>query len=64
MDDSNYENSKCFNEHCAGCKYYSSITSATYYCTYLLQTDRRRPRPPGKGCTVRVEKNRRAEDGK
>lgn len=49
----------CFDKHCDGCKYYSKITGAIYYCTYLMQTDRRRPCPPGKGCTVKIPKKRR-----
>lgn len=57
----NKEDGGCFNKDCAGCKYYSSITKAVYYCTYFLETGRRRPCPPGKGCTVKIPKKRRSK---
>lgn len=44
------------DKHCIGCKYYTGITSYMYCCTYFDQEDKRRPCPPGKGCTVRKEK--------
>lgn len=37
---------------CKGC-IYSFVNNCGTYCQYILITDRRRPCPPGKGCTVR-----------
>lgn len=48
----------CINKHCRGCKYYNQITEAVFYCSYLFQTNKRRPCPPGKGCTVREERRK------
>ncbi len=54
---------KIVDEHCLGCKYYRQIYECLYYCAYLIQTDKRRPCPPGKDCTVkekrRVQENER-----
>lgn len=38
------------NEACLGCIYFAETTLT---CDYILMTDKRRPCPPGKGCTVR-----------
>lgn len=44
------------NQYCAGCIYYGT---STLTCDYILLEDRRRPCPPGKGCTVKRTKRRR-----
>ena len=37
------------------CHYYKTFTTGGMRCcTYLLKTDKRRPCPPGEGCTVKV----------
>ena len=41
------------DKHCRGCKYYIKIHEGVFYCSYLFQEDKRRPCPPGKGCTVK-----------
>lgn len=40
------------DEHCVGCYYYRG--EAALFCCYLLVTDKKRPCPPGKDCTVRI----------
>lgn len=40
--------------HCLGCKYYCNIYENVYYCSYMFREDKRRPCPPGKDCTVKV----------
>lgn len=39
---------------CKGCVYATSYAYEAYFCEYLLQTGKRRPCPPGKLCTVKV----------
>ena len=43
------------DKSCKGCVYCSSIAGDSYYliCNYFLMTDKRRPCPPGRDCTVR-----------
>ncbi len=41
--------------YCDDCIYYKAITSERF-CSYLLDTDKRRPCPPGEGCTVKVSR--------
>lgn len=38
------------NEACLGCIYFAETTLT---CDYILMTDKRRPCPPGKDCTVK-----------
>lgn len=40
---------------CKGCKYAVSEYKGSegYYCQYILMTKKRRPCPPGEGCTVK-----------
>lgn len=49
---------KIIDKHCIGCKYYAGISECIYYCSYFIKEDKRRPCPPGKGCTVRKEKGK------
>ncbi len=39
---------------CKGCVYATRYAYEAYFCEYLLQTGNRRPCPPGKDCTVKV----------
>ncbi len=48
----------CMDKHCLGCKYYRCIYEEMWYCAYLIETDKRRPCPPGKGCTVKAKKEK------
>lgn len=41
-------------EYCEGCDYYFGSCSKT--CNYIFVTGHRRPCPPGKDCTVRMER--------
>lgn len=41
---------------CEGC-FYAVLLSGAWCCDYLLMTGRRRPCPPGEGCTVRKAAN-------
>lgn len=41
------------DKYCHGCKYYRMITDDLRYCSYILDENKRRPCPPGKGCTVK-----------
>ena len=45
---------KCIDSYCNNCIYRAMVTNYMGCCTYLLRTDKRRPCPPGKGCTVKV----------
>lgn len=45
------------DKHCVGCQYYTGITEYMYYCAYFVREDKRRPCPPGKDCTVRIDKD-------
>ena len=41
-------------EHpCDGCEWFYAVYAVNRCCNYLLDTGRRRPCPPGKGCTVK-----------
>ena len=63
---------KVCDRYCRRCIYYLNFSGGLKCCNYLLMTDKRRPRDPGKGCTVRAlkerqtiknRKERRTEDG-
>lgn len=47
------------DKHCMGCKYYHNMYDGGYYCAYLFVTDKRRPCPPGKGCTVKEKRRKK-----
>lgn len=44
-------------EYCEGCAYWYCDNNVKC-CNYIFEEDRRRPCPPGKGCTVRKEKRK------
>ena len=46
-------------KYCEGCKYYHMVSSGTCkYCNYIFVEHHKRPCPPGKGCTVREEREK------
>ena len=47
------------NKNCLDCKYYQGNHLEYCTCNYLFITDKRRPCPPGAGCTVKVKRKRR-----
>ena len=47
---------KANNNWCEGCIYFRGEFEINRCCNYYLDTDKRRPCPPGEGCTVRVER--------
>lgn len=44
------------DKNCRGCVYLCTIYNDVRSCDYLLKTDKRRPCPAGKGCTVKIRK--------
>lgn len=46
---------------CEGCIYYRGEFEINRCCNYYLMTDKRRPCPPGEGCTVKIERKRYRE---
>ena len=55
---------KVYDRACSGCAYLGWIAGYIGYCSYMFKTDKRRPCPPGKGCTVKQKKGKKvAEDG-
>ena len=49
---------------CKGCIYFG-VVGDYGCCNYIFMADKRRPCPPGKGCTVKVAlKRKRKERGK
>lgn len=42
--------------YCEGCVYYKGEYEMNLCCNYMLDTGKRRPCPPGKGCTVKTRK--------
>lgn len=50
---------KVCDSYCLNCIYCLGFCDVTWCCNYYLMTDKRRPCPSGKGCTVRVERKRK-----
>lgn len=44
---------KVCDRYCAKCIYSTGCTDWGYVCNYYLETGKRRPCPPGTGCTVK-----------
>ena len=44
---------RIYTKGCPGCIYFGWVNSYMGCCNYYLMTDKRRPCPPGKGCTVK-----------
>ena len=47
---------KVYERACAGCVYFGWVGSYLGCCNYILMEGKRRPCPPGKGCTVKTKK--------
>ena len=43
-------------KYCKGCYYWGGLNGSCDCCNYIFVEGRKRPCPPGKGCTVRKEK--------
>lgn len=39
---------------CKGCVHLHYITDTMPYCSYIFDTGKKRPCPPGEGCTVKL----------
>ena len=50
---------KVSNEFCLDCIYFQGEFEINRCCMYYLTTDKRRPCPPGDGCTVKVKRSHR-----
>ena len=50
---------KLSGKNCHDCKYFYGNTDFDVCCNYIFVTGRRRPCPPGDGCTVKVKRKRR-----
>ena len=46
------------DKHCEGCVYYQGQLIKT--CNYIFEKGERRPCPPGKGCTVKLKRRKKA----
>lgn len=58
--------SRVYDRACVGCIYHGWINGYLGFCNYILMTSKRRPCPPGKGCTVKQKKKKEkkvAENG-
>ena len=49
--------------YCDGCYYQKHFTGAGPYCDYLCMVGKRRPCPPGEGCTARIDTRRAHRQG-
>lgn len=49
---------KTYTRACAGCIYFGWANSYLGCCNYIFMEDKRRPCPPGKGCTVKQKKKK------
>ena len=47
------------DKNCWNCFYWQGHSEPAMCCNYLLITDKRRPCPPGKDCTVKKPRKRR-----
>ena len=43
---------------CKGCVHWRAIASEVFCCNYVLDTEKKRPCPPGRGCTARTDRKR------
>ena len=44
--------------NCRDCVYSCKLAAGFLVCEYLLITDKIRPCPPGKGCTVKIKQKK------
>lgn len=49
--------------YCDGCFYQKHFNGSGPYCDYLCMVGKRRPCPPGEGCTARIETRRVGHTG-
>lgn len=47
------------DKHCLDCSYCKGNTEADLCCCYIFITGKRRPCPPGKGCTEKIKRKTR-----
>lgn len=47
------------DKYCYDCIYWQGHDEHCMCCHYLLVTDKRRPCPPGKDCTVKIKRKRK-----
>ena len=52
------------DEYCLDCKFFGGHSEFECCCNYLLMTNKRRPCPPGIGCTVKVKRKNKRVLGK
>ena len=52
---------KANNNYCEGCIFFRGDFEINRCCNYYIDTDKRRPCPPGEGCTVKIERKRYRE---
>lgn len=45
-------------KYCKDCYYWTGINSSCFCCNYIFYENRKRPCPPGEGCTVKRRKRR------
>lgn len=43
-------------KYCKGCYYWGGVNVGSVCCNYIFYEDRKRPCPPGKGCTEKRRK--------
>jgi hypothetical protein len=55
---------KVCDEYCQDCSYFYGSSDYELCCNYYLDTDKRRPCPPGTGCTVKVYRAGKRRFGK
>lgn len=47
------------NKNCRTCVYFRGSFDETCTCDYPFMTNKRRPCPPGDGCTVKIKRPRK-----
>lgn len=57
----NTKSENTIRDWCEGCVYYRGDFETTKCCNYIFMEDKRRPCPPGKGCTVKMGRKRYRE---
>lgn len=55
---------KICDEYCLDCKFFGGPAEFECCCNYFLTTDKRRPCPPGTGCTVKIKRKNKRKFGK
>ena len=47
------------NKNCRNCVYFGGMSDCACTCNYIFMEDKKRPCPPGKGCTVKKKRSSR-----